>query len=286
MKKLDLKTSAKKIDSPLAKYNSTGQLFCVLCNVPVKSDMFWTGHVNGRSHQEALQQLNTKKRPADSTQDEPSAKRKAAVAMAVTSAPRGPPEVDTKKATDTFKVPFPVSTTPPVTRPRPIIPEHPGPSSTFLSQKETKMEVEEADEEDDEYEQQGNNSTEVNETSVNGINLPEGFFDDPKADAKIRGKEWRDPDELEWERFTKEIANEELKSSSLRSQDEEDSTKTRELEEIEEQMAHWQKVIDLERKAEEAKKLKKLNESKAMMLDDDEDVEEYDEEMDWRSKRH
>ncbi len=77
--------------------------------------------------------------------------------------------------------------------------------------------------------------------SPKGLGLPEGFFDDPKLDAKARGLEWRDPEEVEWENFVKEMAGEDLKSSSMRVEDEEESTKVRELEEIEEQMAHWQK---------------------------------------------
>lgn len=47
MKKVELKAS-KKIESPLAKYNAVGQLFCILCNQLVKNEMVWTGHVSGR----------------------------------------------------------------------------------------------------------------------------------------------------------------------------------------------------------------------------------------------
>ncbi|XP_020622972.1 zinc finger protein 830-like isoform X2 [Orbicella faveolata] len=44
----------KKIESPLAKYNSSGQLFCVLCNIPIKSAILWTSHVLGKKHKENL----------------------------------------------------------------------------------------------------------------------------------------------------------------------------------------------------------------------------------------
>jgi zinc finger protein 830 len=37
----------KRVESPLAKYNGAGQLFCALCAAPVKNEMFWTGHLNG-----------------------------------------------------------------------------------------------------------------------------------------------------------------------------------------------------------------------------------------------
>ena len=38
--------------------------------------------------------------------------------------------------------------------------------------------------------------------------LPEGFFDDPKMDAKARKVEYKDPMTEEWEKFQKSIAKE------------------------------------------------------------------------------
>ena len=38
--------------------------------------------------------------------------------------------------------------------------------------------------------------------------LPEGFFDDPKKDAKARHVEYKDPMTEEWERFQKSIQKE------------------------------------------------------------------------------
>ncbi len=39
--------------------------------------------------------------------------------------------------------------------------------------------------------------------------LPEGFFDDPKKDAKARKVEYKDPELEEWEKFQKSIQKEE-----------------------------------------------------------------------------
>ena len=39
-------------------------------------------------------------------------------------------------------------------------------------------------------------------------NLPEGFFDDPKKDAKARNVEYKDPILDEWEKFQKSIQKE------------------------------------------------------------------------------
>ncbi len=38
--------------------------------------------------------------------------------------------------------------------------------------------------------------------------LPEGFFDDPKKDAKARKVEYKDPELQEWEKFQKSIQKE------------------------------------------------------------------------------
>ena len=38
--------------------------------------------------------------------------------------------------------------------------------------------------------------------------LPEGFFDDPKKDAKARKVEYKDPMTEEWEKFQKSIQKE------------------------------------------------------------------------------
>ncbi len=38
--------------------------------------------------------------------------------------------------------------------------------------------------------------------------LPEGFFDDPKLDAKARKVEYKDPMAEEWEKFQKSIQKE------------------------------------------------------------------------------
>lgn len=38
--------------------------------------------------------------------------------------------------------------------------------------------------------------------------LPEGFFDDPKKDAKARHVEYKDPMTEEWEKFQKSIQKE------------------------------------------------------------------------------
>jgi len=35
-------------------YNAVGQLWCTVCNVPVKTNLLWNSHVQGRTHREVL----------------------------------------------------------------------------------------------------------------------------------------------------------------------------------------------------------------------------------------
>ncbi|KOB52052.1 Uncharacterized protein OBRU01_26603, partial [Operophtera brumata] len=49
-KKKDIKST--KIDNPLAKYNSSGQLMCLLCSSIVRSENVWPVHINSKQHKE------------------------------------------------------------------------------------------------------------------------------------------------------------------------------------------------------------------------------------------
>uniref|UniRef100_A0A8B9PFG9 Zinc finger protein 830 n=1 Tax=Apteryx owenii TaxID=8824 RepID=A0A8B9PFG9_APTOW len=42
----------KRIDSPFAKYPPLGHLSCALCNAPVKSELLWQTHALGKQHRE------------------------------------------------------------------------------------------------------------------------------------------------------------------------------------------------------------------------------------------
>ena len=50
----------KRIESPLAKYNSIGQLTCVVCNQVVKSELLWNAHLSSKTHAENKNKLKMK----------------------------------------------------------------------------------------------------------------------------------------------------------------------------------------------------------------------------------
>lgn len=52
-------STAKKIESPLAKYNGD-KLICIVCNQVVKSELVWNAHVNSKLHFENKNKLKSK----------------------------------------------------------------------------------------------------------------------------------------------------------------------------------------------------------------------------------
>ena len=65
--------------------------------------------------------------------------------------------------------------------------------------------------------------------------LPEGFFDDPKLDAKARNVQYVDHNEEEWEKFQKEISDEVATAQEILVEDRNEATTDRQLEDIDEQ---------------------------------------------------
>uniref|UniRef100_A0A182IQX6 Zinc finger protein 830 n=1 Tax=Anopheles atroparvus TaxID=41427 RepID=A0A182IQX6_ANOAO len=132
--------------------------------------------------------------------------------------------------------------------------------------------------------------------------LPEGFFDDPKMDAKARNQEYKDPNDEEWEKFQKEIKEATNVSMAIISEEQEESTAERQIAEIDEQIRNWSRVLDLEKKKEQVQIMKGTSTStrsyakiansvdgtiKLKIEDDDEDDDddEFDEFLDWRAKK-
>ncbi|CAG7731553.1 unnamed protein product [Allacma fusca] len=252
--------SGKKISSNLAEYKN-GQLTCIVCRIPVKNELYWTGHVNGRQHRDSI---NALKRKLDT---------------------EGPPASKKSKVDETFAKPKPPPSSHAVPVPQDVqdriifksTKNHPPTSKPTLSEAPLKKIVQFEDEEEEVPAPGSANTVETKKED-----LPEGFFDDPKEDAKVRGKEFVDPEEAEWNKFLKEIATEEIQSESLLVVDEEESRKERELDEIEDMMTHWQRVIDLEKKKET--RVKKM-ESDSVGSDSSGDETDFNEELDWRVKK-
>ncbi|KAJ3595391.1 hypothetical protein NHX12_004695 [Muraenolepis orangiensis] len=73
--------------------------------------------------------------------------------------------------------------------------------------------------------------------------LPEGFFDDPVRDAKVRNVEApKDLMDKEWDEFQKEIRQVNTKSDAIVAEDDEEGRIERQIEEIDEQIECYRRV--------------------------------------------
>ncbi|XP_053204505.1 zinc finger protein 830-like [Panonychus citri] len=117
--------------------------------------------------------------------------------------------------------------------------------------------------------------------------LPKGFFDDPKVDAKIRNTPFKDPLEEEMDLFKKTIVAETIKAETMVEESLEELQIDRDYEEVDEQINQWAKVNELQVKAEKLKE-KLTNESKDNRNSEDEeedlDLSEINVFSKWRAK--
>ncbi|CAH0725179.1 unnamed protein product, partial [Brenthis ino] len=104
--------------------------------------------------------------------------------------------------------------------------------------------------------------------------------------AKVRNIEYKDPVEEEWEKFQKEIKEETSTSAEIIAGEQEEATAERQIDEIDEQIRNWSRVLDLELKKEETKK--KIQDVEMLDKEDDNESDnevDIDEFLDWRAKK-
>lgn len=270
----------KKIESPLAKYTDAGQLMCILCKAAIRSEAVWSVHLNSKTHKENIilakktkletdsptvnQATHTFKRPISPLQ-EPAANKK--IKGILKNATVKSAQVPSNLPLDFFDNPCkqPLNTT--------VIKRRSENDKDITQEKEFKNgEIEE--ENDKEIEKSKDTNQPV---------LPEGFFDDPILDAKVRNVEYKNPIEEEWEKFQKEIKEETAQSAQIIAEDQEEATTERQLDEIEEQIRHWSRVMDLVKRKEQVQATdRKQNNTDEDISSGDE--AEFDEFLDWRAK--
>ena len=125
--------------------------------------------------------------------------------------------------------------------------------------------------------------------------LPENFFDKPtKNVAQKQEREKKALAEDEWAKFQKSIQEESHKSAVIVEHEDETATMIRELDDVQEQMDRWEKIITLEKKKEEA--VKKATESATTLTENthliadnaskesEDDTDDDLDFLDWRKK--
>ncbi|MEQ2171539.1 hypothetical protein GOODEAATRI_011835 [Goodea atripinnis] len=276
-------TEKKRVESPFAKYNSLGHLSCVLCAVQVKSELLWPAHVLGKQHKDKVAELKEAKSQSVVPQSQP-VKRKTPDSEEVVgkkAKPAGlsllagvydedddedaggtslPAQSVTELPADFFDSSIP---------PTPAI-SH---SGSILKADVPEKSAEKKD-----------NTAEA---------LPEGFFDDPVRDAKVRNVDApKDQMDKEWEEFQKEIRQVNTKSEAIVAEDDEEGRLERQIDEIDEQIECYKRVELLRDKRDVLKSKPGPRKDEEMETEEnnEEEGEEDEEELlgllsrDWRAK--
>ncbi|KAM7400517.1 hypothetical protein PAMA_004957 [Pampus argenteus] len=314
-------TEKKRVESPFAKYNSLGHLSCVLCNVQVKSELLWPAHVLGKQHKEKVAELKEAKqappaplpsqpvkRKATDNEDVNGKKAKPAVQAAGRAASELPGdffEKPSSKEPAAAKKPSGLSllagvydensdeegagvagtTTdgPPQTAETSGLPadffDSSIPPTPAISHSGSILKADVSEK-----------SAEKKDNTAEA--LPEGFFDDPVRDAKVRNVDApKDHMDKEWEEFQKEIRQVNTKSEAIVAEDDEEGRLGRQIDEIDEQIQCYKRVELLRDKRDVVKRKPLPSKEEPMETDASIDEEEEDEEellgllsRDWRAK--
>ncbi|KAL8604195.1 hypothetical protein ACOMHN_014763 [Nucella lapillus] len=288
------KTVVKTIEHQYAKYNSLDKLVCTLCNTVIKNDNLWPAHIQGSKHKKKCLASKTQgpAKPAEVT-----GKRKLSDAEIL-------PAKKAKELTDSNGLKTSNSSE---TTTKKVA------ALAGFSSSSSSSEDDEEDDEDQTTTQQtpaasgssskgpGGLPDDFFDASLKGEEdkaenagsskpttmaevLPEGFFDDPKMDAKVRKVEYKDKMEEEWELFQRSMKEEFLVSEAIVEEEDEQINVERNLDEIDDQMQRWKEVEDLHVKKETLPKTAGDDKDKDNDSDDL-DEEDLDQFLDWRSKK-
>uniref|UniRef100_A0A8D0KWA6 Zinc finger protein 830 n=1 Tax=Strix occidentalis caurina TaxID=311401 RepID=A0A8D0KWA6_STROC len=266
----------KRIDSPFAKYPHLGHLSCTLCNAPVKSELLWQTHALGKQHRERVAELKGTKQTATGSAASASShpvKRKT-VDLENTELKRVKGK-ERKILKSTFVLfvhrllSFLIDFFDSKTIAAPIV-SHSG----SIQKAEIQEKIVERKE----------NTAEA---------LPEGFFDDPEVDAKVRKVDApKDQMDKEWDEFQKAMRQVNTISEAIVAEEDEEGRLDRQIGEIDEQIECYRRVELLRNRQDLMKeKLKEAMRLSATQEKEDEAIGSEDEEelqdllsQDWRVK--
>ncbi|XP_055544699.1 zinc finger protein 830 [Wyeomyia smithii] len=295
--KQQTETPGKRIDSPLARYNETGQLTCALCRSVVRSETVWKVHINSKQHKENIEQAKKLKEQAVtakvSTQQPQKQTAPESLPAAAFKRPVSPAKNTPSSGSKKLKGILKNSDQPQKLADGDSLPADFFDSRTTINKNLVNIRLPVANAHKADAEEQ---EAAPSEPPTDEEKLPEGFFDDPKADAKARNIEYKDPNDEEWERFQKEIKEATTESLAIISEEQEESTVERQIGEIDEQIRNWSRVLSLEKKKEQVRsktvsaleagqKMVQVKKEKQADSDDEGDDADFDEFPDWRAKK-
>nr|XP_032621478.1 zinc finger protein 830 isoform X2 [Chelonoidis abingdonii] len=268
----------KRIEAPFAKYNRLGHLSCTLCNTQIKSELLWQTHILGKQHKEKIAELKgaketvpgptisissshpTKRKVSDTENqevkrtkglnDQPQTsasglptdffdKADCADTKALPSKGPGPSlltgdyDEEEEEKDNTSKPPSVQKNEIPPTAQETVANALP---ADFFDNKTTAAPI---------VSHSGSiQKAEVQEKVVERKEntaeaLPEGFFDDPEVDAKVRKVDApKDQLDKEWDEFQKAMRQVNTISEAIVAEEDEEGRLDRQIGEIDEQMAN------------------------------------------------
>jgi zinc finger protein 830 len=258
------KLTSKRIESPLAKYNSIGQLTCLVCNQVVKSENLWNTHLNSKTHLDNKNKLKTQLTKSSTTSSKPSSVsnnnvdniQKNVFKRPASATQHEEKSVQSSLKTVNSKLDADIDLKSSVKKQKldDLVEKKSNDLHLKLEPPSIKMDISE----NNQSEATSSDSKEQSETSkINPLleaapstALPEGFFDDPDMDDKVRGVSRADNLEAEYEEFKKIMQTEEHKSDKIVEQDDLLRDVDRDLEEVDELINRWSKIEDLHNRRE------------------------------------
>ncbi|OTF71157.1 hypothetical protein BLA29_001664 [Euroglyphus maynei] len=258
--KVQNKTDIRRIDSPLARYDDRGQLWCRICNQIINNEFLWSTHLIGKLHKKKVEELKQKSK-SSSTKESSSSSGPLKRSLPVENIE----SISSNKIKKSSHVNIEDS-----------IENKPTESVTAVIS-DTSLPGDFFDD--------GTKPVEKESTNE----LPKGFFDDPKVERKVRKTNNDQTLETQFELFRKEIAEESIVSQNLLEEELEDLEKEKTLTEIDEQIENWAKVDEIQRKIENIHKKHEnieMNGENSDNQDDDDDDDPIDfNDMNfWRNK--
>lgn len=266
----------QKVDHPLAKYNSKGDLYCLLCNNLIKNANVWKIHLSSKTHKENMILFKAgKSRTNDSSGIKRAASKVEAPPRSLKKAKPSDPILKSNSATkpdpsdsacssainksscsSSVKTGILKASSKVVPKlPEGFVPKSRLKQSNVVNantdqnhSKSNKQMIRETEQKsnlpsgffdenvavsveqlEDPKEQDDKLLEDPERLNKPTSNIPDGFFDDAREDAKARKVEYKDPQQLEWEKFQDEMEQEDVRYNTIL---EEDDQKLREEREI------------------------------------------------------
>ncbi|KAK8751368.1 hypothetical protein OTU49_014422 [Cherax quadricarinatus] len=273
---------------------------CIVCGTVVKSVIIWQAHVNKRSHLENLAALKKKQQQLNNQQlsnnknstKPPGGQKRPASPLSQSSNKKAPtssfkPKGILKKVTtySSSDDSADEGETKPILAPQ--IKEEKSESTKEVSNGvpegffDTDETISNSQEEESIYQEKPPKPKDPPKPNTTEV-LPEGFFDDPVADAKARKVEYKDKDAEEWLSFMREVSAAEQQSRMIIEEDKEEAALATQIEQANEQIACLERVVELDKK-----KTTQLKERGNQKADSDDSEDSSDEEFApviWRTK--